>query len=70
MGCMTDFGYVILETNLPTFMTIQACTMHIVLRRMLMGGLAGILNWGLYSKTSKLLTVVNVPYRYYTVVSH
>ena len=25
MGCMTDFGYVILDTNLPTFMTIQAC---------------------------------------------
>ena len=24
MGCMTDFGYVILDTNLPTFMTIQA----------------------------------------------
>ena len=24
MGCMTDFGYVILATNLPTFMTIQA----------------------------------------------
>ena len=27
MGCMTDFGYVILDTNLPTFMTIQACIM-------------------------------------------
>ena len=26
MGCMTDFGYVILDTNLPTFMTIQACS--------------------------------------------
>ena len=26
MGCMTDFGYVILDTNLPTFITIQACT--------------------------------------------
>jgi len=25
MGCMTDFGYVILDTNLHTFMTIQAC---------------------------------------------
>ena len=49
------------QTNLPTFMTIQACTMHIVLRRMLMGGLVGILNWGLYSKTYKLLTVVMFP---------
>ena len=26
MGCMTDFGYVILDTNLLMFMTIQACT--------------------------------------------
>ena len=26
MGCMTGFGYVILDTNLPTFVTIQACT--------------------------------------------
>ena len=26
MGCMTDFGYVILATNLLMFMTIQACT--------------------------------------------
>ena len=26
MGCMTDFGYVILDTNLHTFMPIQACT--------------------------------------------
>ena len=26
MGCMTDFGYVILETNLLMFMTIQACS--------------------------------------------
>ena len=25
MGCMTDFGYVILDTNLLMFMTIQAC---------------------------------------------
>ena len=25
MGCMTDFGYVILATNLLMFMTIQAC---------------------------------------------
>ena len=27
MGCMTDFGYVILDTNLLMFMTIQACSM-------------------------------------------
>ena len=26
MGCMTDFGNVILETNLLMFMTIQACS--------------------------------------------
>ena len=26
MGCTTDFGYVILDTNLLMFMTIQACT--------------------------------------------
>ena len=26
MGCMTDFGYVILDTNLLMFMTIQACS--------------------------------------------
>ena len=25
---MADFGYVILDTNLPTFMTIQACRMR------------------------------------------
>ena len=32
MGCMTDFGYVILETNLLMFMTIQACStaVHVV----------------------------------------
>ena len=28
MGCMTDFGYVILDTNLLMFMTIQACTTY------------------------------------------
>ena len=28
MGCMTDFGYVILDTNLLMFMTIQACTWY------------------------------------------
>ena len=28
MGCMTDFGYVILDTNLPTLMAIQACSAH------------------------------------------
>ena len=32
MGCMTDFGYVILDTNLPTFMTIQACSSTITNR--------------------------------------
>ena len=30
MGCMTDFGYVILDTNLHTFMTIQACTVYLL----------------------------------------
>ena len=34
MGCMTDFGYVILDTNLHTFMTIQACTGNIIGRGM------------------------------------
>ena len=29
MGCMTDFGYVILETNLLMFMTIQACSLMV-----------------------------------------
>ena len=29
MGCMTDFGHVILDTNLPTFMTIQACSLMV-----------------------------------------
>ena len=28
MGCMSDFGYVILETNLLMFMTIQACRVN------------------------------------------